>query len=114
VKEILRPDEISIGDYILGGGEVAAMVLIDAIARLVPGVLGDEESNRQDSFSGEDRLLEFAQYTRPREYRGLAVPEVLLGGNHEEIARWRKAQSAERTREKRADLWAERLNKPNS
>jgi tRNA (guanine37-N1)-methyltransferase len=112
VKEILQPDEISIGDYILGGGEVAAMVLIDAIARLVPGVLGDEESNRQDSFSGEDRLLEFAQYTRPREYRGLSVPEVLLGGNHEEIARWRKEQSAQRTREQRADLWAERENKP--
>lgn len=112
VKEILQPDEISIGDYILGGGEVAAMVLIDAIARLVPGVLGDEDSNRQDSFSGEDRLLEFAQYTRPREYRGLSVPEVLLGGNHEEIARWRKEQSANRTREKRADLWAERENKP--
>ncbi len=112
VKEILQPDEISIGDYILGGGEVAAMVLIDAIARLVPGVLGDEDSNRQDSFSGEDRLLEFAQYTRPREYRGLSVPEVLLGGNHEEIARWRKQQSDQRTREKRADLWAERQNKP--
>lgn len=112
VKEILQPDEISIGDYILGGGEVAAMVLIDAVARLVPGVLGDEESNRQDSFSGEDRLLEFAQYTRPREYRGLTVPEVLLGGNHEEIARWRLEQSARRTREKRADLWAQRENKP--
>ncbi len=112
VKEILQPDEISIGDYILGGGEVAAMVLIDAIARLVPGVLGDEDSNRQDSFSGEDRLLEFAQYTRPREYRGLSVPDVLLGGNHEEIARWRKQQSDQRTREKRADLWAERENKP--
>lgn len=114
VKEILQPDEISIGDYILGGGEVAAMVLIDAVARLVPGVLGDEDSNRQDSFSGEDRLLEFAQYTRPREYRGLTVPDVLLGGNHEEIARWRKQQSAQRTREKRADLWAERENKSTS
>jgi tRNA (guanine37-N1)-methyltransferase len=114
VKEILQPDEISIGDYILGGGEVAAMVLIDAVARLVPGVLGDEDSNRQDSFSGEDRLLEFAQYTRPREYRGLTVPEVLLGGNHEEIARWRKEQSAQRTRERRADLWAERENKPKT
>jgi len=114
VKEILLPDEISIGDYILGGGEVAAMVLIDAIARLVPGVLGDEDSNRQDSFSGEDRLLEFAQYTRPREYRGLSVPEILLGGNHEEIARWRMEQSARRTREKRADLWAERENRRKS
>jgi tRNA (guanine37-N1)-methyltransferase len=97
VRQILQPDEISIGDYILGGGEVAAMVLIDAVARLIPGVLGDEESNRQDSFSGPDRLLEFAQYTRPREYRGLSVPEVLLGGNHEQIAAWREQQSVERT-----------------
>ena len=101
VRQILQPDEISIGDYILGGGEVAAMVVIDAVARLVPGVLGDEESNRQDSFSGPDRLLEFGQYTRPREYRGLSVPEVLLGGNHEQIAAWREQQSVERT-EKRA------------
>jgi tRNA (guanine37-N1)-methyltransferase len=108
VRQILEPDEISIGDYILGGGEVAAMVLIDAVARLVPGVLGDEESNRQDSFSGEERLLEFAQYTRPREYRGHVVPEVLLGGNHQEIADWRKQASAQRTRQQRADLWAER------
>ena len=87
VRQILQPEEISIGDFILGGGEVAAMVVIDAVARLVPGVIGDEESNRQDSFSGEARLLEFAQYTRPREYRGLCVPEVLLSGNHEQIAR---------------------------
>jgi tRNA (guanine37-N1)-methyltransferase len=102
--DILRPDEISIGDYILGGGEVAAMVTIDAVVRLVPDVLGDQESNRQDSFSGEDRLLEYAQYTRPREYRGLEVPPVLLGGNHPEIAKWRKEQSLKRTGERRADL----------
>ena len=114
VKEILQPDEISIGDYILGGGEVASLVIIDAVARLVPGVLGDEDSNRQDSFSGQDRLLEFAQYTRPREYRGLSVPEVLLGGNHEEIARWRDQQSAERTRLQRADLWEKAQDKPNN
>ncbi len=112
VKQILEPDEISIGDYILGGGEVASLVIIDAVARLVPGVLGDEESNRQDSFSGKDRLLEFAQYTRPREYRGLTVPEVLLGGNHEQIARWRDEQSAHRTRQQRADLWAKNQDKP--
>ena len=73
------------------------MVMIDAVARLVPGVLGDEESNRQDSFSGEERLLEFSQYTRPREYRGHEVPPVLLSGDHEEIARWRKEQSLQRT-----------------
>jgi tRNA (guanine37-N1)-methyltransferase len=105
VRQILEPDEISIGDYILGGGEVASLAIIDAVARLVPGVLGDEESNRQDSFSGEDRRLEFAQYTRPREYRGLSVPEVLLNGNHEQIAQWRDEQRDHRTREQRADLW---------
>jgi tRNA (guanine37-N1)-methyltransferase len=103
----LQPDELSIGDYILGGGEVAAMVVIDAVARLVPGVLGDEESNRQDSFSGDPPLLEFPQYTRPREYRGLAVPDVLMTGNHAEIARWREQQKLERTRQRRADLLGE-------
>ncbi len=102
--DILQPDEISIGDYILGGGEVAAMVLVDAVVRLVPGVLGDEESNRQDSFSGDPPLLEFAQYTRPREYRGRTVPEVLMSGNHPEIARWREEQKMQRTRERRSDL----------
>jgi tRNA (guanine37-N1)-methyltransferase len=106
VRQILAPEEISIGDYILGGGEVAAMVIIDAVARLVPGVLGDEESNRQDSFSGEERLLEFSQYTRPREFRGLSVPEVLLSGNHQQIAEWRDRESALRTRQQRSDLWA--------
>lgn len=105
--DLLQPDELSIGDYILGGGEVAAMVVIDAVARLVPGVLGDEESNRQDSFSGDPPLLEFAQYTRPREYRGLAVPEVLMTGNHPEIARWREEQKLQRTRQRRADLLGE-------
>lgn len=104
VIELLRPDELSIGDYILGGGEVAAMVVVDAVVRLVPGVLGDEESNKQDSFSGQPPLLEFPQYTRPREYRGLAVPDVLMTGNHPEIARWREQQKLDRTRERRADL----------
>jgi len=104
VIELLQPDEISIGDYILGGGEVAAMVVIDAVARLIPGVLGDEESNKQDSFSGERQLLEFPQYTRPREYRGLKVPDVLMTGNHPDIACWREQQQLERTRERRADL----------
>jgi tRNA (guanine37-N1)-methyltransferase len=102
--DILRPDELSIGDFILGGGEVAAMVVIDAVVRLVPGVLGDEESNRQDSFSGDPPLLEFPQYTRPREYRGLEVPEVLTSGNHPEIATWREEQKLKRTRERRSDL----------
>lgn len=106
VRQILEPDEISIGDYILGGGEVAAMVVIDAVVRLVPGVLGDEESNKQDSFSGERRWLEGPQFTRPREYRGLVVPEVLLSGNHDQIARWRDQQGEARTRQQRADLWS--------
>ncbi len=83
IREILEPDEISIGDFVLNGGEVAAMVIIDSVIRLVPDVLGDEESSGDDSFSQPGRLLEFAQYTRPREYRGLEVPAVLLGGNHE-------------------------------
>ena len=73
------------------------MAIIDAVIRLVPGVLGDEESSQDDSFSGQERLLEFAQYTRPREYRGLEVPQVLLSGNHEEIARWREENSRQRT-----------------
>ncbi len=104
VTDILQPDEISIGDFVLNGGEVAAMVLIDAVIRLVPGVLGDESSATDDSFSEGNRHLEFAQYTRPREYRGHAVPDVLLGGNHEEIARWRREQSYLKTRQRRSDL----------
>lgn len=107
VSDLLEPDEISIGDYVLGGGELPAMVLIDAVARLIPGVLGDEESNRCDSFSGEGRLLEGSQYTRPREFRGLAVPEILLGGDHQRIAAWRAEASKERTQERRADLLPE-------
>lgn len=104
VFEILQPDEISIGDYILNGGEVAAMAVIDAVIRLVPGVLGDEESSQSDSFSDEGGWLEGPQYTRPREYRGRMVPDVLLSGNHEQIARWRREQSYLATRRRRADL----------
>lgn len=100
VNEILQPDAISIGDYILNGGEVAAMVIIDAVVRHVPGVLGDEESAKHDSFSGEQRHLESAQYTRPREYRGHAVPEVLISGNHEQIAAWRAEQGRLRTQQR--------------
>ncbi len=107
VSDILQPEEISVGDFILNGGEVAAMVVIDTLIRLVPGVLGDEHSNRLDSFSTGNRLLEHAQYTRPREYRGLKVPEVLVSGNHEEIAQWREASSLQRTQERRADLLPE-------
>jgi tRNA (guanine37-N1)-methyltransferase len=88
ILEVLRPEQLSIGDYVLSGGEVPAMVVIDAVMRLVPGVLGDEQSALDESF-GPDGGLEYPQYTRPREFRGLPVPEVLLGGNHAEIARWR-------------------------
>lgn len=104
IREILQPEEISIGDFILNGGEVAAMAVIDTVIRLVPGVLGDEDSSESDSFSRGNRLLEFAQYTRPREYRGLEVPEVLLSGNHQQIAKWREEDSRERTRQRRPDL----------
>jgi tRNA (guanine37-N1)-methyltransferase len=104
VIDILKPEEISVGDYVLNGGEVAAMCVVDAVIRLVPGVLGDEESSVTDSFSAGNRLLEHAQYTRPREYRGLSVPEVLLGGDHEAIARWRAEQGFLKTRERREDL----------
>ncbi|HEY2413318.1 MAG TPA: tRNA (guanosine(37)-N1)-methyltransferase TrmD [Pirellulaceae bacterium] len=104
VFDILQPDEISIGDYILNGGEAAAMVVIDAVIRLIPGVLGDETSNQHDSFSSANRLLEFPQYSRPREFRGHEVPEVLVSGNHEQIARWRQEQSYLHTRKRRSDL----------
>ena len=97
VRETVGAEEISIGDYVLSGGEVAAMVIVDAVARLVPGVLGDEESARQDSFSGADRLVEGPQYTRPREFRGLHVPEVLLSGDHRRIAAWRQEQAVAAT-----------------
>jgi tRNA (guanine37-N1)-methyltransferase len=101
VKHILEPDEISIGDFVLGGGEVAAMVMIDAVIRLVDGVLGDERSSGEDSFSGADRLLEFSQYTRPREYRGYEVPEVLLSGDHVRIAQWRDEERRRRTEQRK-------------
>ncbi|TWT83163.1 tRNA (guanine-N(1)-)-methyltransferase [Planctomycetes bacterium CA13] len=104
VIDILEPEEISIGDFVLNGGEVAAMVIVDAVVRLLPGVLGDENSNIEDSFSRGNRLLEFPQYTRPREFRGHAVPEVLLNGDHKAIAAWREQQSLERTEQRRSDL----------
>lgn len=111
VIDILKPDEISVGDFVLNGGEVAAMCVVDTVIRLVPGVLGDEESSVTDSFSTGNRLLEHAQYTRPREYRGLAVPDVLLSGDHQEIARWRAEQSYWKTRQRRADLIEKPANK---
>jgi len=99
IRQGLQPREVSVGDFICNGGEVPAMLIIDACSRLVPGVLGDETSSRYESFA-ESGLLEYPQYTRPREYRGMEVPEVLLNGNHAEIARWREQQSIERTRER--------------
>ena len=89
IFEVLEPELLSIGDYVLSGGEVAAMVVIDAVMRLVPGVLGDAESALDESF-GPEGGLEHPHYTRPREYRGRAVPEILLGGDHAAIARWRR------------------------
>lgn len=102
----LNPLEVSIGDFVCNGGEVPAMLLIDAVMRLIPGVLGDETSSRYDSFA-ESGLLEYPQFTRPREFRGMTVPEVLLNGNHQAIAAWRQAESLRRTRERRGDLLPE-------
>lgn len=95
-------EEISIGDYVLTGGELPAMVVVDTVARLIPNVLHSENSAKDDSF--ENNLLEYPQYTRPADFRGLKVPEILLSGNHQEIAKWRKAQSEQITRERRPDL----------
>jgi len=112
VIDLLEPLELSLGDFVLNGGEVAAMAVIDACIRLVPGVVGDEQSVIDDSFSSGNRGLEFPQYTRPREFRGLAVPEVLLSGNHAEVAKWREAQAHARTRERRSDLLSDTATTP--
>jgi tRNA (guanine37-N1)-methyltransferase len=105
VRELFVDDDISLGDYVLSGGEIAAMVIVDAVTRLVPGVLGSGESAESDSFC--DGLLEYPQYTRPPEFRGLKVPEVLLSGNHDLIRKWRRRESLRKTRELRPDLLAE-------
>jgi tRNA (guanine37-N1)-methyltransferase len=108
IRQILRPREISIGDYVLSGGELPAMVLLDAVVRLIPGVLGDDKSPHGESFATADAIinggLEYPQFTKPREYMGHAVPEVLTGGNHAAIEAWRKEESKKRTAEKRPDL----------
>ena len=103
VLEEIVTDTVSIGDYVLTGGELPAMVMMDAIARLVPGVLSNEESADTESFS--DGLLEYPQYTRPPEILGRRVPEVLMSGHHERIRQWRQEQSVKRTRERRPDLY---------
>lgn len=105
VRETLITREISIGDYILTGGEIPAMVVIDAVARLVPGVLGESFSAVEESFAGG--LLEYPQYTRPREFRGREVPEILLSGDHEKIRLWRRQQALQRTLTRRPDLLKE-------
>ena len=99
-------EEISIGDYVLSGGELPAMVLIEAVARMQPGVLGNAESVIEESFSAD--LLEYPQYTRPEEFRGMRVPEILLSGDHGKIRTWREAQARKRTEERRPDLLGRR------
>ena len=103
IVEGLRPIEVSIGDYVLSGGELAAMVVIDAVVRLLPGALGAEDGAADETFA--DGLIEYPQYTRPREYRGMTVPDVLLSGNHAAIAKWRLEQRKLRTQQRRPDLW---------
>ena len=102
VREALANDELSIGDYVLTNGALPAMVIIDAVTRLLPGALGDDQSSHDESFSCG--LLEYPQYTRPAEFRGMKVPEVLLSGNHAEIEKWRLEQAKQRTKERRRDL----------
>jgi tRNA (guanine37-N1)-methyltransferase len=103
VRQHLVTDEISIGDYVLTGGELAAMVVVDAVSRLIPGVLGADASIQEESHSGN--LLEYPHYTRPPEFRGWRVPDILLSGHHAQIARWRRKESLRRTRERRPDLF---------
>lgn len=104
VRRHLATDEISIGDYVLSGGELPALVIVDAVARLVPGVVGDEQSVARDSFAGG--ILDFPQYTRPAEFEGHGVPPVLLSGHHAEIERWRRREALARTLDRRPDLLA--------
>jgi len=107
VVDGLPAEEISIGDYVLSGGELPALVLIEAVTRLVPGVIGKEASHEQDSFSAGS-LLDHPHYTRPQEFRGMSVPEVLVSGNHGDVARWRRDAAVEKTRRNRPDLTNDR------
>jgi tRNA (guanine37-N1)-methyltransferase len=109
ISQGLQPMELSIGDYVLSGGELAVMVVVDAVVRLLPGAIGAEAGAADESFA--DGLLEHPQYTRPREFRGMKVPDVLLGGNHAEIAKWRLEQRRQRTQQRRPDLWRAYLDK---
>ena len=103
VLDVWEAEDVSLGDFVLTGGELAAMTILDTVIRLIPGVVGDETSLHEESFS--IGLLEYPHYTRPRVWNGRDVPEVLLSGNHEKIARWRHQQAEAITRERRSDLW---------
>jgi tRNA (guanine37-N1)-methyltransferase len=105
-------EEVSIGDYVLSGGEVAALVLIDACVRLIPGVMGKEESGLSESFA--EGLLEYPQYTRPNTFEDRPIPDILIGGNHAKVAAWRRAQAERLTRERRPDLWQAYQNRPKT
>jgi tRNA (guanine37-N1)-methyltransferase len=111
IIEGLSPIEVSVGDYVLSGGELAAMVIIDAVVRLLPGALGAEHGAADESFA--NGLLEYPQFTRPREFRDMNVPDILLSGNHAAIAKWRLEQRKARTQQRRPDLWKEYLKKQN-
>jgi tRNA (guanine37-N1)-methyltransferase len=112
IREALADDELSIGDFVVTNGALPAMVIIDAVARLLPGVLGDDASARDESFSQGG--LEYPQYTRPAEFRGMRVPEVLLSGNHAEIAKWRAEQARQRTEQRRPDLLGQASRSPGT
>ncbi len=109
ISEGLKPLELSIGDFVLSGGELAAMIVVDAVVRQYAGALGAEDGAADETFA--DGLLEYPQYTRPREFRGMGVPEILLSGDHRAIAAWRQSQREQRTQARRPDLWTARLNR---
>jgi tRNA (guanine37-N1)-methyltransferase len=107
VRKRLVSEEISIGDYVLTGGELAAMVIVDALTRLIPGVLGHKDSSKWESFS--NNLLEYPQYSRPADFRGMRVPDILVSGNHKKIEEWRKKEALKITKKKRPDLLEEKI-----
>jgi tRNA (guanine37-N1)-methyltransferase len=109
ISDGLKPREISIGDFVLSGGELPAMVLVDAVVRLIPGVLGAQTGAEDESFA--NGLLEYPQYTRPRDYRGMTIPDILLSGDHQSIANWRLEQRKQRTQTRRPDLWSAYLQR---